>query len=85
VDLHGRSGSVALPLVKLAPASPARLEVTDADARRADRVASVRRSEEDITELAEVDFHVINPQFLGPKGVYIIQAGLFRSYTGFSI
>ncbi len=47
-NLHGRSGSVALPLVKLAPARTARLEVTDADRRRADRVAIVRRSEVDI-------------------------------------
>ena len=40
-DVHGRSGSVAFPRTKLAPARPARLEDVEEAARRAERAAEV--------------------------------------------
>ena len=49
--LHGRSGRVALPRVKLTPAKPACLELAEAPARRAARAVDVRRSTADIVAL----------------------------------
>jgi len=46
--LHGRSGRVALPRVKLNPARAACLELEAAPARRAARAVDVRRSVADI-------------------------------------
>lgn len=48
---HGRSGSVALPRMKLAPARPACLDV-DEVALRAERAVEVRRIIADMTTCA---------------------------------
>ena len=47
---HGRSGSVALPLVMVRPASPACFVLADAAARRAERAVEVRRNDADIVK-----------------------------------
>lgn len=46
IIIHGRSGRVALPRVKVTPARPARAKVACLPARRAVRAADVRRSAE---------------------------------------
>ena len=47
-SLHGRSGSVALPRVKLKPPMPALLELAEVPARRAARAVVVRSIVTDI-------------------------------------
>lgn len=51
LDIHGKSGNVALPRTKLVPASPACFEVVVAPARRAERTVDVRRRDVDMLKL----------------------------------
>ena len=48
IDVHGRSGRVALPRVKIVPARRAWLVAVDDSARRAERAAEVRRITDDM-------------------------------------
>lgn len=49
-NLHGRSGRVALPRVKVTPARPARLDAEDAEALRAERAAIFRSNVDAIAD-----------------------------------
>lgn len=54
IDLHGRSGRVALPRTKLVPARPVAREVDFAAARRALRAVEVRSKEVDMLRVGDL-------------------------------
>ena len=54
VDLHGRSGRVALPRTKLVPARPAARELDVATARRALRAVEVRSNKVDMLKARDL-------------------------------
>jgi hypothetical protein len=50
INVHGRSGRVALPRVKVTPARPARLDAEDVEALRAERAAVLRSNVDAIAD-----------------------------------